>query len=182
MVLRLEIFEEADFILLQGGEMPEVALHESLYSLERLGIDPDPDEKRRLEGAVLERYRVIVRRDLDLRNRCFSHFRGPARARVNVGRLLRFAAGRDLNASPAVSEARTMLSEYLATEAMEIESGRAWNTVGLNRVELTAFLSELGAYDPETLRLAEKVATVRTLAFKEAVAACRSIIEGRPRP
>ena len=172
--VRMEIEEEATLIRLQGGEMPEVALFDSLETLSHDNISPTEEELRVLKAAVLDRYKDIVRRDLDPENQTRDLFRGPARARTNLKRLTLFAEKQGLPFEDFYSETAERLISYLKLEASAIAAGRAFNTLGLERRELETFLSECRARLPDEFELLEAVYSVKTLDFKEAIAARRA--------
>ncbi len=98
---REAILEEEVIILRNSGEIPEIALHSSLYYLEEDGEGPQvtlsEEELLQLYDAALARAREIVLRDLDPGNRDLSIYRGPARSIVNWNRLQSFCRriGRD---------------------------------------------------------------------------------------
>jgi GAF domain-containing protein len=81
-------------ILRNSGEIPEIALHTTLYYLEEdeegPGITLIEEELHQLHDAALARAREIVLRDLDPDNRDLGLYRGPARSIVNWRRLQNF--------------------------------------------------------------------------------------------
>ena len=91
---REALIEEETIILRNSGEIPEIALHSSIYYLEEdeegPGITLAEDELRQLYASALERAREIVLRDLNPDNRDLSIYRGPARSIVNWYRLQSF--------------------------------------------------------------------------------------------
>lgn len=85
--------EDEAFMIETSGEMPEVALQESLAQLEDLTID----EMDCLYGAVARAYQRLLARDLDPRAVGLSHFRGLERAVQNLARLTRLLGGLGLD-------------------------------------------------------------------------------------
>ena len=86
-------------IVRHSGEIPEVALHGSIFFLTR---DPDgptiditPAELLLLKKMVVARYREIITRDLDANNRDKGLYRGLARCICNWQRLKRFCQRED---------------------------------------------------------------------------------------
>ena len=80
-------FQDELLIVRHSGEIPEVALHGSLYFL---SFDPDgpslnlsPEEKLELKKMAVKRYLEIIHRDLDPENRAKGIYRGLARCIVN---------------------------------------------------------------------------------------------------
>ncbi|QJA06115.1 hypothetical protein FVE67_04580 [Thermosulfurimonas marina] len=95
-MIRKEVREEAELILLEGGEIPEVAYWNAWFFLtspppEGLGLRLNGKETRYLKEAVCRRYLAIIRRDLTPENIGKPHYRGLPRARINWERLRRFA-------------------------------------------------------------------------------------------
>ena len=173
MKIRDEFQEEAEYIGLQGGEMPEVTLYESLNVLAEKGLNPTGPERKYLEEAVVGRYRDIIRRDLALENRTESFFRAPERARINWNRLGKFARDHAFDLDSFRVETGRLLREYLAREELEIARGKDYNTLGLDPEDLVKWLEDMGLAEPEILELADRVASVRTLKWQRAIAAER---------
>ncbi len=178
-VLRPEFSEEAEIIRLQGGEMPEVSLFDSLHQLKSAGLEPTDEELRLLESAAAERYMVIIRRDLDQASLPHSFFRGPQRAMVNLHRFRAFAARTDFALADFLVEAGRMLLAYLEAEAAAVRSGRLFNTIGMNRQELENFTEELGLTGRIGRETMAEVFSVKTLGFDEATSAVRAELEER---
>jgi hypothetical protein len=106
-----------------AGEMPEVALAESLHHLPEL----DPAGCECLQAAAVRGYLRLLARDLDPANLGTGHFRGLERALVNWHRMQRFLARCDwcLPQSERQGLARS-LERYLAAEAQALAAGRAY--------------------------------------------------------
>ncbi|MBU2550956.1 MAG: hypothetical protein KKB20_21275, partial [Proteobacteria bacterium] len=163
MMIRPEIEEEAEGIAFQGGEIPEVALHESLNYLARNGLDPGPEERRRLEAAVVERYQDIIRRDLNPNHRGLGLFRGPQRARINLKRLSAFARNHGFPLDQFIEETGDMFLRYLQLERRDVEAGRSYNTLGLTPEELPDFMIELGLDEWRDLEWIDAISAVPSL-------------------
>ena len=142
-MIRPEILEEADTILLTGGEIPEVVLFESLSQLESQGILPGPDEMQCLYDAVFQRYQDIIFRDLDPANRGAAVFRSPERARINLTRMSAFASNHSMDMTGFRARAADMLQRYLNMEAAEITKGKSFNTLGMERLAIETLMAEL---------------------------------------
>ncbi len=93
-MIREVVLEEAE-IIRHSGEIPEVALWNSLFYLTAEEDGPKLElssvELRHLKKAVVERYLMIIERDLTAENIGKSHYRGVKRAMVNWQRLKVFA-------------------------------------------------------------------------------------------
>ncbi len=146
--VRPEVLEERE-IIRHSGEIPEVAYWNSLYYLEK---DPEgpkiklsPQEKRLLKRAVVERYLVIISRDLNVANVGKSHYRGVKRAIVNWRRLKRFAT-RECFSREAL---RQSVLENLRRFLKEAKENGLDLDVGPD--ELKTFVAEL-SFSPQIFR------------------------------
>ncbi len=147
---RESVIEDEVLIVETSGEMPEVAYHGSLYYLshdpEGPGLSLDHQDKGRLVSAVVEGYRRIIRRDLDLENRQKSCYRGLVRCLVNWRRLTGFAASHRLNLTELQEEIAAALQTFLAGEAADI--GRGCPTcVNCSQTELRELINAVGLSD-----------------------------------
>ncbi len=93
--MRKEVWTEAEFIKLEGGEIPEVYFWNSYFWLTEkppsgLGLKLDSKELEYLKKAVVERYLLIIKRDLTYKNIGTPSYRGPERALINLKRLRTF--------------------------------------------------------------------------------------------
>ncbi|VAW32557.1 hypothetical protein MNBD_DELTA03-1513 [hydrothermal vent metagenome] len=150
LIERESIIEDEVLIVETSGEMPEVAYHGSLYYLSH---DPEGPElglaradKSRLRLAVLEGYRRIIRRDLDLENRQKSCYRGLIRCLVNWRRLTGFAAAHRLSLTELQEEIAAALQTFLAGEAADIRRGCP-TCVNCSQAELRELINEVGLSD-----------------------------------
>jgi hypothetical protein len=144
---RETLLEEELIILRNSGEIPEIALHASLYFLtedeEGPRLSLREDELQLLHQAALERAREIVLRDLDPCNRDLRIYRGVARSRVNWQRLQRFC-GRINSQCPGFREtvARALLA-FLENELREVRAGKRASSVNCSARDLEAYCREL---------------------------------------
>lgn len=93
--MRKEVLLEAEFIKIEGGEIPEVYFWNSYFWLTEnpplgLGLELTFEELEILKKAVLERYLIIIKRDLTYENIGSSSYRGLERAWINLLRLKKF--------------------------------------------------------------------------------------------
>ncbi len=103
MGIRKEVLQEAEFILYEGGEIPEVCFWNSYFYLtspspEGLGLKLTKEEIKTLQKAVVERYMLIIQRDLTFEYIDKPFYRGIPRAIVNVQRLKNFLKNTGLEA------------------------------------------------------------------------------------
>lgn len=151
---REALLEEEVIILRNSGEIPEIALHSSLYYLEEDGEGPQitlrEEELHQLYDAALERAREIVLRDLDPDNRDLGIYRGPARSITNWYRLLSFCnrinrTCHDFNATVSAA-----LFSFLQKECEDQRSAKRLSSVNCSAKEMEKFCAELGV-DPQEL-------------------------------
>ena len=142
------ILEEELLLVRHSGEIPEVALHGSLYYLCEDTEGPrfilSDEELQPLQDAALERYREIILRDLNAANRDLPLFRGIKRALHNWYRFVRFSekVGRpygDFRARTAKA-----LSTYLQQELDDVRSGNRTSSVNCTTEALVTFAQTLG--------------------------------------
>ncbi|MFZ5799359.1 MAG: hypothetical protein ACOY3O_13200 [Thermodesulfobacteriota bacterium] len=144
---RKALLEEELILVRNSGEIPEIALHASLYFLSEDEDGPHltlrDDERRLLYQAALARAKEIVLRDLDPRNRDLRIYRGVARSLVNWRRLQAFC-GRINGQCPGFREtvARALLA-FLDNELLEVRAGRRTSSVNCGVGDLEAFCFEI---------------------------------------
>jgi len=93
--LRKEIQDEIEFILYEGGEIPEVCFWNSYFYLtepppEGIGLKLSDEELKALQKAVIDRYLLIIQRDLTYEYMDKPFYRGLSRAITNIKRLRNF--------------------------------------------------------------------------------------------
>jgi hypothetical protein len=142
------ILEEEFLLVRHSGEIPEVALHASLYYLCEDEDGPrlllSDEELKPLEGAVLERYQEIILRDLDVTNRDLSLFRGVNRAICNWYRFIRFSAATGNSCHDFREKTAMLLISYLQREVEDVHSGKRISSINCSADALTAFFNTLG--------------------------------------
>ncbi len=152
LIERESVIEDEVLIVETSGEMPEVAYHGSLYYLshdpEGPGLNLGHEDKSRLTLAVVEGYRRIIRRDLDLENRQKSCYRGLIRCLVNWRRLTGFAAAHRLSLTELQKEIAAALRAFLAGEAVDIRRGCP-TCVNCSQAELRELINEVGLSDDD---------------------------------
>lgn len=135
-------------IVRYSGEIPEVALHGSLYYLTRdpegPGIDLAFEERRLLKEMAAVRYREIIRRDLDPENRTKSHYRGPARCIANWRRMERFCRRERIGLAGFRQEVSRALVALLERELSDLVGGKGVSSINCTADELYRFCRELG--------------------------------------
>lgn len=135
-------------MLRHSGEIPEIALHQSLYFMCK---DPEgpllehvpEDALKAMKNAVFERYRIIVLRDLKPENRDLSLYRGLARSIMNYRRLVRFCAMESMDITPVSHEAASCLKKFLEQEMDDVKSGRRSSCINCTCRDLNNFALEI---------------------------------------
>ena len=145
---RRGFIEDEVFAIQHSGEMPEVALHTSLYCLRE---DPEgprlhlsPEDIQGLKDAVEKRYRRIVMRDLNPRYRHRSIYRGLARSAANWLRLARFAHRENRDIRAIQLDVAAALRHFLEVETADVAAGRHASSVNCTAAELEAFAEAVG--------------------------------------
>jgi len=93
--LRKEVEQEVEVIIYEGGEIPEVCFWNAYFYLtepppEGLGLKLTKEELKALQKAVVERYMLIIQRDLTYEYIDKPFYRGIERATTNIKRLRAF--------------------------------------------------------------------------------------------
>lgn len=124
--------EDEALLIEHAGEMPEVALAESLHLLGGL---PDQDLAS-LRAACARGYLRNIKRDLDPANIGSPAFRGLERALANLARLERFLAsfGAELPQANRKDLAHA-LTKFLQAEQIALDKGRAYAAAPAHEVE-----------------------------------------------
>lgn len=123
--------EDEAWLIETSGEMPEVALHESLHNLGEVS----PAELDCLRGAVVRAYLRLLSRDLDHANLGQPHFRGLERAWQNWLRLGGFLDRLGWNWPEGLADqVRQALARHLDAEATALVAGRAYASASLETV------------------------------------------------
>ncbi|MEN8134030.1 MAG: hypothetical protein ABFS18_00655 [Thermodesulfobacteriota bacterium] len=135
-------------IVRHSGEIPEVALHGSIFFLTR---DPDgptieitPDELLLLKQMVVARYHEIINRDLGANNRDKGFYRGLARCICNWQRLKRFCLKEGFATDSLRKDIASALISFLKEEIFDIATKQRISSINCTVLELTELIEELG--------------------------------------
>lgn len=149
------LIEEEKLLILQSGEIPEVAYHGSIYYLTE---DPEGPQLRKdeidlmpLKEAVIMRYQSIILRDLEHKNRDKRIYRGIARAIVNYRRLNGFANREGLFIQSTCELIKNRLLAFLQQEIDEVIQKKRPTCLNCTIEELQEFFEEIGIKDAELL-------------------------------
>ena len=149
------LLAEELLIVRHSGEIPEIAFHGSLYYLCE---DPDgpqltlsQEELDSLRQQVMARYREIMLRDLDPKNRDARIYRGLKRCIFNWERLGKFCTRQAMEIEATLrQEIAEALRCFLRQEADEVRAGLRQSCLNCTREELDCFAREVGVR-PEKL-------------------------------
>ncbi len=145
---RRAILEDELIMIRNSGEIPEVALHNAVHYLTRDAAGPGlalrPGEIRRMQEAVLQRYRRIILRDLNPRLRDKQVYRGIARSIINWERLCRFAVRAKFTLREPKTEIAMALGAFLEQEVMDVAAGRRDTCVNCDLEQLQTFSAAVG--------------------------------------
>lgn len=143
-----ELIADERLIIVTSGEIPEVAFHGSIYYLtedeEGPGIDLAPGDIRALEEMVIERYKIIILRDLLPENRDKSLYRGVARSAVSWQRLSKFSAKRNWDLGSIKNEIAAALIDFLKQESEDALLRKRKPCINCSSEILEDFARELG--------------------------------------
>ncbi len=141
-------------IVRHSGEIPEVALHGSIFFLtgdpDGPGIAISPEQHLLLQKMVVARYQEIILRDLDPNNRDKGLYRGLARCIVNWQRLKRFCHRAGFAPDSFRKEFAAALIALLKRELRDVASQTRIPSINCSKIELGGFINELGI-KPEDL-------------------------------
>lgn len=144
---REDILEDEWYHVRYSGEIPEIALHSTLYHLtedqEGPGLALRRDELDTLLAAAAERYVEIILRDITPANRDKSHYRGILRSISNWRRYKRFCRrhGRDAGGFVAVIGEATV--SFLENEVHQVQAGQRRSCINCSFGDLRSFALEL---------------------------------------
>jgi hypothetical protein len=142
------ILSEEAFLILHSGEVPEVSYYGSIHYLTEDPEGPllniEPRDLISLEGAVVQRYRTIILRDLIPENRDRSIYRGLKRCAANWKRLVNFSDKISIDISSIRKEVIEALKDFLSQEIMDVSSGKRKTCINCSYSVLTEFAYGLG--------------------------------------
>lgn len=144
-----EMYLEDEVLFIEeSGEMPEVAMHSSLYFLcsdpEGPGLKLRQEDRIPLKKAVLTRYQTIILRDLQPENRKKSIYRGLQRSAINWQRLKLFAEAENLDISHVRRVVSMALTAFLQAEIRSVTQNNEPSCINCGRHTLQQFAWELG--------------------------------------
>lgn len=142
------ILQDEILIIENSGEMPEVALHASLFYLT---VEPEGpalslgwEEMQRLHGAVVQGYKKIILRDLTLENRGKGLYRGLARCAVNWDRMSRFCQREGIGLGGVAAEVCAALQRFMEGEVDDVMNRGMRSCLNCSRDTLERFLEKIG--------------------------------------
>ena len=134
-------------IVRHSGEIPEVALHGSIYYLTKDSDGPrmtlDAKDIALLKSAVVERYCEIIFRDLEPDNRDKGLYRGLARCVANWGRLSKFCHHEGREVGRIRSKVAAALCRFIGRELRDVQSCSRVSCINCTLPEFESLLVEL---------------------------------------
>ncbi len=144
---RVALLEDEVYILRDSGEIPEIAYHATLHYLTKDKQGPQiilqADELVLLQDAALQRYRIIVLRDLDAANRDLGLYRGVRRTLYNWQRMEAFCQRIDRDCASFKPVVREALQEFIQQELEDVASGLRVSSVNCSKENILEFLQLL---------------------------------------
>ena len=139
--------EDELFMLQDGGEMPEVALHSAIYFLSR---DPDGPQLqleeadiRLLEQGVVGRYQIIILRDLTPTNRFTTIYRGLERSCANWQRLAEYSKRKGIAVDEVRQAVARALVDFLHQEYEDVVRQGSQSSINCCSSRLQGFAQQL---------------------------------------
>jgi len=145
---REELLADEWLIVRHSGEIPEIALHSSIYFLTQSSDGPqlilDDKERVTLTSAAAQRYQEIVLRDIQLGNFHKSTYRGVRRTVYNWERWKAFAHRQSVDHTVFQSEAAEALLDFLE-QGVAVSGKTLPNTfINCNMAQLVALATDFG--------------------------------------
>nr|MBF0221860.1 hypothetical protein [Desulfobulbaceae bacterium] len=143
-----ELLDDEVLIIENGGEIPEVTYHGSLYYLTEDPGGPgailSEDDMLRLKLAVVEGYRRIISRDLMVENRDKSLYRGLERCAANWDRLMVFSKKENLDLQRMAEAVCEGLRRFFNVEVGDVITFGKRSSVNCTPETLRDFFSKVG--------------------------------------
>lgn len=134
-------------IIKTSGELPEVAYHGSIHYLVEDPQGPQlhlsATDQKILQEAVVERYRLIILRDLIIENRDKDFYRGLKRSVANWQRLSIFATANKHDLSIIREEVSRALISFISHEIAEVTCGLRQSCVNCSVKDLSRLVHNL---------------------------------------
>lgn len=127
------ILYDEELLIIDGGEMPEVAFHSSLHYLTKDPYGPhipvNSADLLRLKKAVVQGYRNIILRDISPDNRDKGLYRGLNRCCINWQRLRQFCLREHLGLEKERCEIGLVLKKFMSKEVAEVLKGQRLSSI-----------------------------------------------------
>lgn len=142
-----EILADEELIVRDGGEIPEVTYHSSVFYLTEDEDGPqlslNGEEMRRLKQAVIQGYRAIIIRDLIPDNRDKGLYRGLGRCCVNWQRLKKFCGRENFDLEPVRIEMGLLLKKFMGQEVAEVNTGSRHSSINCDPDDINCLCEHL---------------------------------------
>lgn len=142
------LLEEEWYHVRYSGEIPEVALHSSLFYLtedpDGPGLNLEAEHVHCLHEAVIDRYYEIIVRDITPENRDSSTYRGVLRAISNWRRMKRFCLRHELDHGKMRDKISQQFLKFIENQIQEHPQDKERSRINCSFDDLTSFALELG--------------------------------------
>lgn len=142
-----ELLEDEWYQVRYSGEIPEIALHSSLYYLTEDGDGPrivlQEEDYRKLSDAAMQRYKEIILRDITVENRDTTMYRGVLRSISNWRRYKRFCRRHTMEEGAIRDEIADTLMTFLTTEVRQVRGGERQSCINCTFADILSFALEL---------------------------------------
>jgi len=144
---RSEMLENEWYHVRYSGEIPEIALHSSIYHLtedpEGPGVALSKENLIYLKSAAQQRYLEIILRDITPENRETTMYRGILRSISNYRRFKRFCIRHDMDFTVVNDQVGESLLHFLRCEIENVERGVWQSCINCTYEDIVAFTTEL---------------------------------------
>lgn len=144
---REELLADEQLIVRHSGELPEIALHASLYYLSQNPEGPEiqltPQEQATLQDAAMDRFLEILLRDLNPLFRDLPLYRGVQRAIDNWNRFQIFCQRIERDSLLFQEQLASALVELLRCHHLEMQTQGHSPTLNCSPADLHSFVAAL---------------------------------------
>ena len=143
-----ELLENEWYHVRYSGEIPEIALHSSIFHLtedeEGPRIQLSEAGLGYLQEAAKHRYLEIILRDIIPQNRDETHYRGILRTISNWRRFKRFCERHGMRAETLREQIAVQAMAFLNNEIADVAKGERQSCINCTFEDIVSFAVELG--------------------------------------
>jgi len=142
-----ELLEDEWYHVRHSGEIPEIALHSSIFHLTEDSDGPrielSRDHLHYLQDAAMQRYLEMILRDITPANRDTTMYRGVLRTISNWRRFKRFCERHDMHADDIRGEIAASFMTFLENEIKDVKERGRDSSINCSFDDLTSFAYEM---------------------------------------